>query len=111
MDMVSATGTNISTLTNSTTLTGVTLVGKQFTTDFDFESPAHGYIMAATVFIFVPLLILHIVSGKNCLSLTGTIVGVLAVLGLILGVWSSVIYNRVCFTFTVSFKNVHWVSC
>lgn len=97
MDMVAATGisTSLPPSHATTTLAGVTLVGNQFVADGDFETPTHGYVMAATVFIFAPLMILHIVSGKSCIWLTEAIVGILAVVGLVLGICASLTYNRV----------------
>jgi hypothetical protein len=44
---------------------GVTFNGKQYIQDGDYVSVTHGYVMAALVLLFPPILILHVLAESR----------------------------------------------
>lgn len=104
MDMTQATGQG-GVPPASSVSSGVTFNGEKYVQDGDYVSVTHGYIMAASVLIFTPILILHLLSGARLRWLNYTIFVLIALVGLACGFYDSTYYNRVCSRISGSQKN------
>jgi hypothetical protein len=95
MNMVQATG--VAGVPSTTTqMSGAELVGHQFIADRDHVALTHGFAMDALVLVYMPFMMLHLLSKTRLISVTYVFFAIVVLLEYVTGIWDSLNYHRVC---------------